>query len=138
MHLLGDAKRLFALHVYKPTVLSGTNHTLHMILHWLVSACAIMLTSYVLPRATATLSGALIASIVLGLANIFIKPLLVFFTLPINILTLGFFTLIINGLIILFVSALTPGFKVGGLGMAILFALILSVINMIFFKFTGV
>jgi putative membrane protein len=109
-----------------------------LLLHWLVSACAIMLTSYVLPRATVTFVGALIASIILGLANIFIKPILLFFTLPINILTLGFFTIVINGLIILLVSALTPGFKVGGLGMAILFAIVLTIINMIFFKISGV
>lgn len=103
-----------------------------MILNWLVSALAIMLTAYILPRASVNFLSALFAAIVLGFLNTLIKPLLVLLTLPINILTLGLFTLVINGIIISLVSAITPGFKIEGFGNAILFALVLTVVNIIF------
>lgn len=102
-----------------------------MILHWLLSTAAIMLTAYLLPRTSVTFVSALIASVVLGLLNTLVKPLLVLLTLPVNILTLGLFTLVINGIIISLASAIVPGFKVGGFGMAILFSVVLTVVNVI-------
>jgi putative membrane protein len=109
-----------------------------LLILWLVSAVAIYVTAFLLPGAQVTFGAALVASLVLGLVNIFIKPILVFLTLPLNILTLGIFTLVINGILILIVSSIVPGFRVGGLGMAIIFAIVLAIINMIFFSVTGV
>ncbi len=69
---------------------------------------------------------ALLVALVLGLLNIFIKPILVLFTLPATIFTLGLFLLVINAIIIMLCDALVPGFGVEGFWWALLFSLILS------------
>jgi len=100
------------------------------LIHWLVRALAIVITAYLLPGVR--LSGffaALVTALVLGLINSFIKPLILLLTLPLNILTLGLFTFVINALLIMLTSALVPGFVVSGFGWALLFSLVLSVIN---------
>jgi putative membrane protein len=92
-------------------------------------AFAVIVSAYVLPGVT--LGGfwaALLAALVLGLINVFIKPLLIIFTLPINILTLGLFTLVINALVIMMASGITPGFKVNGFWNALLFSIVLSIV----------
>ena len=77
---------------------------------------------------------ALIVAAVLGLLNIFIKPILVLFTLPVTILTLGLFLLIINALIIMLCDALVDGFDVRGFLDALLFSLVLSFLQSIVSK----
>ncbi|NCN99652.1 phage holin family protein [Candidatus Falkowbacteria bacterium] len=62
---------------------------------------------------------ALMTALFLGIINAVIRPLIILLTLPINILTLGLFTLIINGLLVLLVSSIVKGFDVSGLGAAI-------------------
>lgn len=62
---------------------------------------------------------AIITAIILGIVNALIRPLVVILTLPINILTLGLFSLIINGLMVLLVSSIVKGFSVSGLLTAI-------------------
>ncbi|WP_054694052.1 phage holin family protein [Geotalea toluenoxydans] len=97
---------------------------------WLVSALAIAVTAYLLPGVK--LSGFLAAIItagVLGLINAIIKPLLFLLTLPINILTLGLFTLVINAVLIMLTSAIVPGFSVSGFWQALLFSLVLVLVN---------
>ncbi len=74
---------------------------------------------------------ALIAGIALGLVNFLIKPILKILTLPITILTLGLFLLVINGLMVLLVDRLVDGFQVGGLLPAIIFSVVLAVLNTI-------
>lgn len=69
---------------------------------------------------------ALLVALVLGLLNIFVKPLLVLFTLPATIFTLGFFLLVINAVIILLCAELVPGFRVDGFWYALLFSVVLS------------
>jgi len=66
---------------------------------------------------------ALVTALSLGIVNAVIRPLLILLTLPINIITLGLFTLVINGLLVLFVSSFVKGFSVSGLGAAILLSL---------------
>lgn len=107
------------------------------IIHWIVSAIAIIITAYVLPGATVTLSGALILAIVLGLINMFIRPIIRFFTLPINVLTLGLFSLVINALLILLAARIVPGFAIAGFWTAFWFSIILSIVNAIFGLFVG-
>lgn len=112
-----------------------TNQTqMPIIIRLIISAVAIMLTALLVPGATVTFVPALIAAIILAVLNTFIKPVLLVLTLPINILTLGLFTFIINGLILLLASKLVPGFYIGGLWSAVLFAIVLAVINMVFFR----
>jgi len=72
---------------------------------------------------------ALLAGLVLGIVNALIKPLLVFLTLPITILTLGLFLLVINALLLKLAAALVPGFHVRSFGAAFLGALLLSVFS---------
>lgn len=98
-----------------------------MLISWFLSALIILVLSYVLPGVN--VSGfvtALAVALVLGLVNAFIKPILIILTLPINILTLGLFTFVINALLVLLVSAVVPGFQVVGFWWALLFSVVFS------------
>jgi len=98
-------------------------------IHLAVSALAVIITSFLLPGVQVGIISAFLAALVLGLLNTFVKPLMILFTLPVNVLTLGLFTFVINAVIILLASAIVPGFKVKGFWWALLFSLILSVVN---------
>ncbi len=92
------------------------------LLSWLIYALAILLTAYLLPGVTlAGFGTALIAALVLGLVNAVLKPILILLTLPINILTLGLFTLVINTLMVLLASSVVKGFDVRNFWWALLF-----------------
>lgn len=103
-----------------------------ILLHWFFAAIAIDIASYLVPGVSVTLYGGLIAAVVLGALNLFIRPILVILTLPINILTLGLFSLVINALIVMLASSLVPGFAVGGFWTAFIFAIVLTVVNWVF------
>lgn len=77
---------------------------------------------------------AIIVAVVLGLLNLIVRPILVIFTLPITILTLGLFLLVINALMILLCDAIIGGFDVDGFWYALLFSLCLSIIQSILFS----
>ncbi|MEK7179685.1 MAG: phage holin family protein [Patescibacteria group bacterium] len=100
--------------------------------HWLIAALSILIAAYIVPGVSVTLTGALIAAVVLGALNLFIRPILLVLTLPITILTLGLFSLVINALLVMFASYLVPGFLVTDFLTALLFALVLAVINWVF------
>ena len=68
-------------------------------------------------------------AIVISLINLFIKPVLLFITLPINILTLGLFTLIINAVLLIFASHIVPGFHIDGFLSALLGSIIISILT---------
>lgn len=72
---------------------------------------------------------ALMVALVLGILNLFFKPLLVLLTLPITILTLGLFSLVINALLVLLASEIVPGFYVTTFWWALLFSVIVSFVN---------
>ncbi len=80
---------------------------------------------------------ALIVAVVLGLLNIFIKPILVILTLPVTVLTLGLFLLAINALIILLCDVIVGGFNVDTFWTALLFSVILSISQSIMYKILG-
>jgi len=106
-----------------------------LLIHWAISALflyvlSVLFNGIVVESAMA----AIIAAIVLGLINATIKPFLQIISLPISILTLGIFYLVINGLMLLLVSALVPGFTVYGFGTAFFAAIILSLLNAIFVR----
>ncbi len=75
----------------------------------------------------------IIATIVLGLINAFLRPALWFLTAPLSILTFGLFALVINALMIMLTAALVPNFEVKGFGSAFLGALIMAFIGMLGF-----
>ena len=74
---------------------------------------------------------ALGAALVLGLVNALVRPLVVFLTLPITLLTLGLFLLVVNALMFMLAAAIVPGFSVKGLVPALLGSLLLSVFSVI-------
>jgi len=82
-------------------------------------------------------TSALTVAIVLGLLNLFVKPILVILTLPVTILTLGFFYLVINAGMILVCDHFVDGFKVNTFWTAMLFSIILSLSQSIVFKLTN-
>jgi putative membrane protein len=79
-----------------------------------------------------TVIGALVLAIVLGLVNVFVKPIVGILTLPINIVTLGISWLVINALIIMVLALFVPGFGVTGFWPAFFFSILLSLINALF------
>ena len=100
--------------------------------HWFISTVAILIAAYIVPNVTVTLTGALIAAVVLGALNLIIRTILIILTLPTTIITLGLFSLVINALLVLLASVLVPGFVVDGFVTALLFAIVLAVINWVF------
>lgn len=108
-----------------------------MIVNLIVSGLAVLISAYVLPGIKVDgYVTALIVAIVLGIVNAVVKPILLLITLPINILTLGLFTFVINAILILLVSNIVSGFKVESFWWALLFSLVLSVINSILHALT--
>jgi putative membrane protein len=77
---------------------------------------------------------AIILSLVLAVLNFLLKPILIILTLPITILTFGFFLFIINALIVSLASRFVEGFKVRGFGWALLFSLLLSLLTSLLYK----
>lgn len=101
-----------------------------LFLKWVGLALAMMFVGWVVPGITiSNFVTALIAAAVIALVNIFIKPILVFLTLPINILTLGIFILVINAVLFMFVAYLVPGVEVNGFWSAFIGALLLSILS---------
>ena len=98
--------------------------------NWIVSGLAIFLSAYLLSGVHVDgFATALVVAVVLGIVNAVLKPILIILTLPINILTLGLFTLVINALLILLTTQFVSGFRVDGFWWAFLFSLVLSVVN---------
>ncbi|MBI2915172.1 MAG: phage holin family protein [Firmicutes bacterium] len=103
-----------------------------LLYRWIVNALALFLTQYVVDGVQLEgFAAPLIAAAVLGVVNALIRPFLVLLTLPLNILTLGLFTLVINGFMLYIVSRAVAGFEIVGFWPAIFGALILSVISSI-------
>jgi len=103
------------------------------IIKFLLTGLAVLLTAYLLPGVHVENYGyALLVALVLSIANAFVKPILIIFTVPLTVLTLGLFLLAINAIIILIVDYFVPGFTVDGFWWALAFSLILSVFNSFF------
>lgn len=103
---------------------------MEILVNWIISAVAIFATSYLLPGVhLENFVTALVVAIVLGIINAFIKPVILILTLPITLLTLGLFTLVINALLVMLVGEVVPGFKIDGFVWALIFSILLSIIN---------
>ncbi len=79
-----------------------------------------------------TLLGALVLAVVLAIINIFFKPIITLLTLPINIVTLGLFSLVVNALLIMLASMIVPGFHVDGFWAAFFFSIVASLVTALF------
>ena len=98
----------------------------------IISALSVFVTGYILPGIKIDgFSTALVVAIVLAFLNVFLKPLLILFSIPVTIFTLGLFLLVINALLILIASKLVSGFQVNGFWSALVFSMVLSFINAI-------
>lgn len=98
----------------------------------LLSTLAVVLTAALLPGIhVVDPLHALLVALLLSVLNVTIKPLLIIFTIPLTIFTFGIFLLFINGLIIVIADKLIAGFNVDSFGWAILFSLVLAIINAI-------
>lgn len=103
-----------------------------LLLRWLLNTLVLILVARLTPGLHfSSFWAALIASLVLGFLNTLIRPLLILLTLPINVLTLGIFTLIINALMFWLASSIVKGFEIQNFAAAFWGALIYSILVMI-------
>ena len=101
-----------------------------LILKWILLSLCILFVGWLIPGITlANFKTAMIAGLLIAFTNLFIKPILLFLTLPINILTLGFFVLVINALLFMFVASLINGIEINGFLNAFWGALLLSILT---------
>ena len=103
---------------------------LRMLLHWVVTALAVWITSRVVPGFYVNSAGAaLIAAIVIGLVNATIGLVLKIITFPLTILTFGIFWFVINAIMLELASAFVPGFRITTFGAAFIGAIVLTLVN---------
>ena len=103
---------------------------MRLLLVWLLNTVALLAVAYLMPSVQIQSFGtALVAALVLGLANAVVRPILVLLTLPVTVLTLGLFLLVINGAVFLGVARLVSGFEVAGWWAAILAAILYSIVS---------
>lgn len=108
---------------------------MRIILHWIILSIAVYATTYVVSGISlAQLWVALVVGACLTLFNMFIKPIVNILTLPLNIVTLGLFSLVVNGLLFWFLGTVIVGFSVTTFSAAFVGAIIVSVINWILKK----
>ncbi|HWQ88718.1 MAG TPA: phage holin family protein [Desulfitobacteriaceae bacterium] len=106
-----------------------------LLLRLFLNAAALFLTTLLVPGLHLEgLATAIWAALVWGLVNTLIRPILSFFTIPLQLLTLGIFTLIINALMLLLTAELVPGFSINSFSSAFIGALVLSLISIILNK----
>jgi putative membrane protein len=103
---------------------------MRILLVWLINALSLLAVSYLMPSVSVdSFYVALLTALVLGLVNTLIRPLLLLITLPLSVLTLGLFTLVINGFLFWFVASFVEGFRVGGFWSAFWGAIVYSLIS---------
>ena len=101
-----------------------------LLIRWCITAFALWLTSQLISGIYASgIAPLFFAAVVLGLLNALVRPLVLLLTLPINILTLGLFTFVINGFMLKLTGSLVPGFQVRGFWAAVFGALLLSLFS---------
>lgn len=111
---------------------------LRLVARWVVCTLAIYIVAWLLPGIMADDFATVIwAGLALGLLNAVLRPLLVLFTLPVTVLTLGLFLLVINAFILHLVGALVPGIAIAHFGWAVLGAFLISVISSVLYAVLG-
>lgn len=102
------------------------------LLRWLINAVALYLTALIVPGIRVTgFGGAVLAALVLGVVNAVIRPVILLLTLPLNILTLGLFTFVVNAFMLYIAAAVTHGIVLESALAAFVGAIVLSVISFI-------
>ncbi|PIR19491.1 MAG: hypothetical protein COV48_01710 [Elusimicrobia bacterium CG11_big_fil_rev_8_21_14_0_20_64_6] len=112
---------------------------MNIILNILVSAAAVFITGRLLSGITIDgLGAAILVAIVLGIVNGVLGPVLLALTLPLNALTLGLFTFVIVGGLVMLTAAVVPGFRVASFWWALGFSFVLALVNSVFHAITKV
>jgi putative membrane protein len=102
----------------------------HWIVNWLLSALALWLVAQIIPGMQIRSYGtALIATVVIGLVDLILGPILRFLAFPITFLTLGLFRLVIDAILLKVASLFTPGFRIDGFLAALLGSLVLTIVT---------
>lgn len=105
---------------------------LKLIAKWLLSASALLFVAYIYTGVEVRSFGAaMVAALVIGLLNIFMRPVLVVLTLPVTVLTLGLFLFVVNAVVFWAASALLAGFVVHGFVGALVGSLLYSALGII-------
>jgi putative membrane protein len=105
---------------------------LYLLARWIVNAAALLLVAYLYPGVQVeSFLSAVLAALVLGLVNAFVRPLLIILTLPVTLITLGLFLFVINALLFWFVAEIVHGFSVSGFGAALLGSILYSLITLV-------
>lgn len=131
------SKKLSIDYLFKISHMSDMwKNIMKIILHWLILSASVIATTYIVSGVVLfpVLMTALIVGACLTLFNMFIKPIVSILTLPINIVTLGLFSLLINGALFYFLGTVIKGFTVSTFSAAFVGALLVSVINWILKK----
>lgn len=109
------------------------NYFMNTIMKLILSALAVGIAAYLLPGVTVDgFVAAVIVAVVLAIVNTFVKPVITILTLPINIVTLGLFSLVITALMVILTDYVVPGFEVAGFWSALFFGVVLALISMVF------
>ncbi len=111
---------------------------MNILINWLISALVIFSVAYLFQGKGVYVESfvtALLIAVVLGMINAILKPILLILTLPINILSLGLFTLVINAALIMLTALFVPGFRVDSFWWAFVFGLVLSILNWFIHQF---
>lgn len=96
----------------------------------LVNTLTLFVVSYILPGfEVSSLTSALVASVVIGVVNTFVKPILKLITLPLTFLTLGLWSFVVNVLLLMAIASIVPGFAISGFWTAALASILLSLVG---------
>ena len=117
--------------------------TMNLFTRLLLSSVAVIIAAYLLPGIALTGGSldafitAFIVAVIISLLNVTVKPLLIILTIPITVVTLGLFLLVINAIVILIAGSIVPGFIVDSFWWALIFSLLLSIINSLLTDLSG-
>jgi putative membrane protein len=106
------------------------------LIRWFVTTLAVMAAAWVIPGISYETTGALVgASLLLGIINAFVRPVLLLLSLPFIIVTMGLFILVVNALLLLLVSKMVPPFHVDGFWSAFFGAILISIVSWLLSSF---
>lgn len=101
-----------------------------ILVEWIIKTLVLLVTSYLVPGFKIdSYTTAFVVAAVLGILNLLVKPILVFFTLPFTVITLGLFLFVINAMMLLIASSFVKGFHIESFGTAVIAAIVMTVIG---------
>ena len=106
-----------------------------ILIRWIINTLVVLAVAYVMPSVQVdNYMAVIVAALAIGVVNAVLKPILIFLTLPIEIVTLGLFTLVINAFLVMLVAFAVPGFSIDGFWSAMIFGIIFSIVQIAFHK----